>query len=127
LNSSQGELINSSKGLQTRLPGTEPFSGVQLGTYKDSSTAYLYTVDERGLNIALEQTSVGSNSIIKHTNLSSQASIGGEVWFGPNNTVMVNAFSGRFGVGAGVTDTQWQNTIKLWESLGYKVKAIPFR
>lgn len=57
--------------------------------------------------------------------LTLQASIGGEAWFGPDKTVTINAFSGRFGTGAGVTDTQWAATVKFWESLGYKVNAIP--
>ena len=60
-----------------------------------------------------------------HTNLSSEASIGGEVWFGPDNTVTINAGSGRFGDGAGITLQQWEATVKLWESFGYNVKPVP--
>ena len=29
--------------------------------------------------------------------------------------------------GAGVTDTQWANTITTWESLGYKVNTVPYK
>lgn len=116
-------MIDSSYGLQSRTSGL--FNETQLGSYGDRSTMYLYTVDQRGVNRAFEKTPVGENAFIKHTNLSSQASIGGEVWFGADNTVTINAFSGRFGVNAGVADTQWANTISKWESLGYKVKAIP--
>ena len=53
--------------------------------------------------------------------------IGGVVWFGPNKTITLNAYSGRFGVGnSAVTETEWLASIKKWESLGYKVIAQPF-
>lgn len=62
----------------------------------------------------------------KHTNISPTAAIGGEVWFEPNKTVTINGGSGCFGDNAGITEQQWQATINLWKSLGYKVNAIPF-
>lgn len=122
----EGILIDSSYGLQSKLPNNGGFNDVAIGTYKDSATQYLYTIDNRGINIALEKTEVAGNSVIKHTNISSQASMGGEVWFGPNNTVTINPYSGRFGVGQpdGVSPVKWDATIKLWESLGYKVQPI---
>lgn len=123
-NADEGVLIDASQGLQSRVSGT--FKNVVSGN-ADDAPKYLWTIDERGVNIALEQTPVGGNSIIKHTNLSSQASIGGEVRFGTDNIVTINVFSGRFGVGAGVTDLQWANTISKWESLGYKVIALPYK
>lgn len=120
-------MISASEGLQSRLPNTGTFEAVNIGKQGDAATRYLYTVDNRGVNIALEQTPVAENMLIKHTNLSEKASIGGEVWFTSNNSVTINAFSGRFGVGAGITDTQWANTIKTWQDIGYKVNAIPFK
>ena len=119
----QGVLIDSSYGLQSRSAGF--FADVQMGMRGDLETKYLYTVDQRGLNIVLERTPVMNNPAVKHTNLSAEASIGGEAWFGPNNTVTINAGSGRFGDGAGVTKQQWNATVKFWESLGYKVNPIP--
>ena len=52
----EGVLIDSSYGLQSRAPASGPFSNVQTGEHGDLATKYLYTVDERGVNIVLEQT-----------------------------------------------------------------------
>lgn len=120
-------LINASHGLQSRLPGSGQFENVLMGTHKDKATTYLYTVDERGVNVVLEKTPFRTaRGNVVHSNISSQASIGGEIWFGPNNTVTINAGSGRFGDRAGITVQQWEATVELWESLGYKVNAVPF-
>jgi len=120
----EGILIGPSQGLQSRQAGL--FENVKMGEHGDKATKYLWTVDNRGVNIALEQTPMAtSRGTIVHTNISSEASIGGEAWFGPNNTVTINAGSGRFGDGAGVAASQWEATRKYWESLGYNVNAIP--
>lgn len=121
----EGVLITASNGLQSSK--STPFRDVQIGEVGSPGTKYLYTIDNRGMNIALEHTPVANNPMIKHTNLSAQASIGGEAWFGPNNTVTINAWSGRFGAGAGVTDAQWAATKAYWESLGYNVLTIPIK
>jgi hypothetical protein len=103
------------------------FENVVLGKHGDPATKYLWTVDARGINLALERTPFDTNrGNIVHTNISAKASIGGEAWFGPNNTVTINAGSGRFGDGAGITRQQWSATVKYWESLGYKVNPIAF-
>ncbi len=118
-------LIDASHGLQSRVSGL--FDNVQLGQYDEVATKYLYTVDQRGVNIALEQTPFPTpRGNVVHTNISSKASIGGEAWFGQNNSVTINAGSGRFGDAAGITNQQWGATVKLWESLGYEVNPIPF-
>jgi hypothetical protein len=118
-------LIGSTQGLQSRTTGT--FDNVVQGRHGDSATTYLYTIDDRGVNIALEATPAAtSRGNIDHTNLSDRAAIGGEAWFGPNNTVTINAGSGRFGDGAGITQQQWNNTVSYWEGLGYTVNPIPF-
>ena len=109
-------------------PAMDYLKDVQIGIHKDPATTYLYTVDNRGINLALEKTPFNTpRGNIVHSNISSEASIGGEAWFGPNNTVTINAGSGRFGDRAGITPEQWNQTIKLWESVGYKVNAIPFK
>lgn len=118
-------LIDASHGLQSRTSGL--FNEVRLGQYGEAATKYLYTVDQRGVNVVLEQTQFPTpRGNVVHTNLSSEASIGGEAWFGPKNSVTINAGSGRFGDAAGITKQQWDATIKLWESLGYKVNPVPF-
>jgi hypothetical protein len=121
----EGVLINESQGLQSRTSGR--FKNVQLGTHGEADTKYLWTIDSRGVNVALEKTAFPTpRGNIVHTNLSSEASIGGEAWFGPNNTVTINAGSGRFGDAAGITAVQWNAAVRYWESLGYKVNPIPF-
>jgi hypothetical protein len=121
----EGVLIDTTQGLQSRTFGQ--FNDVVLGEHGDSSSKYLYTVDDRGVNIALESTPFPTpRGNIVHTNISAQASIGGEAWFGPDNSVTINAGSGRFGDGAGITPAQWIATTKMWQSLGYKVNAVPY-
>ncbi len=121
----EGDLIGPEHGLQSRQWG--PFDNVTRGTHGDDASKYLWTVDERGINLALEQTPWPTRrGNIVHTNLSSRASIGGEAWFGPGNSVTINAGSGRFGDGAGITPSQWTATIRYWQELGYDVIAIPF-
>lgn len=118
-------LIGPAQGLQSRTSGT--FDSVVQGAHGERATTYLYTINDRGVNIALETTPAATpRGNIVHTNLSDRAAIGGEAWFGPNNTVTINAGSGRFGDGAGITQQQWDNTVRYWEGLGYTVNAIPF-
>ncbi len=121
----EGVLIDASHGLQSRTSGL--FKDVKFGEHGDAKTTYLYTVDERGINVILEKTPFPTpRGNVVHSNISSEASMGGEAWFGPNNSVTINAGSGRFGDAAGITSKQWDATAKLWESLGYKVNAVPF-
>ncbi len=120
-------LIDASQGLQSRTPGAGPFENIQTGTRPHAATKYLWTVDERGVNLAREKTPFPTaRGNIVHTNLSERASIGGEAWFGPDNSVAINAGSGRFGDGAGITQQQWDAAVRLWETLGYKVNPLPF-
>lgn len=118
-------LIGPTEGLQSRTAGT--FDDVVQGAPDDAATTYLYTIDDRGVNIALRSTTAATpRGNIVHSNLSERAVIGGEAWFGPNNTVTIDAGSGRFGDGAGITQQQWGNTVRYWEGLGYTVDPIPF-
>jgi RHS repeat-associated protein len=111
--------------LESRIAGR--FRDVQLGQHGDAAAKYLYTVDERGVNLVRELTPFPTPRLnVVHSNISSEASIGGEAWFGPNNSVTINAGSGRFGDAAGISQQQWDATVRLWESLGYKVNAVPF-
>jgi hypothetical protein len=49
-------LIDASRGLQSRLPGAGRFRNVTTGMRPDEAAKYLWTVDERGVNLALEKT-----------------------------------------------------------------------
>lgn len=123
-------LIDSSHGLQSSQ--NKVFADVVEGVRSDSdrsnnSNTYLWTIDERGVNTAIESTEWPTpRGNIVHSNISNEASIAGEAWFGPNNTVTINAGSGRFGDGAGITTNQWDSAIKYWENLGYNVNPVPF-
>jgi hypothetical protein len=117
--------IGPEQGLQSRQSGV--FDNVVEGQHGDAASKYLWTVDERGINIAPEATPWPTpRGNIVHTNISDEASIGGEAWFGPNNTVTINAGSGRFGDGANITPNQWDAAIRYWQDIGYEVVAIPF-
>ena len=103
------------------------FSNTVKGSHGDAATTYLWTIDDRGVNIALEQTPFPTpRGNIVHSNLSSEAYIGGEAWFTADNKVIINAGSGRFGDGAGITEENWHAAVRFWEELGYEVVAIPF-
>jgi hypothetical protein len=112
-------LLTQAQGIQTRIAGL--FQGVTEGE------KYLWTIDQRGVNIAEESTPFPTpRGNIVHTNLSSEAYIGGEAWFGPDDTVTINAESSRFGDEARITTQQWEAAIKIWENLDYDVNPMPF-
>ncbi|HUH41917.1 MAG TPA: hypothetical protein VLZ29_02250, partial [Sulfurimonas sp.] len=119
----QDVLLTSKDGLEVRLPSEGKFDNV----IADGKTTHLFTIDETGLKVINENTSVGGNSIAKHTNLSDKAAFGGEVKFNTDGSVTVNPYSGRFGVGNSVNDietlTKLDSTKKYFESLGYDVKV----
>ena len=119
-------LIDASFGLQSSKNGL--FQNVNLSEHADVPlNRYLYTIDNRGVNIGWEATPFPTpRGNIVHSNLSSEAYIGGEAWFGPNNTVTINAGSGRFGDGAGITEGQWEAATDFWENLGYTVIQVPY-
>ena len=105
---------------------TEKFNDIILGVHNDLSTKYLWTIDERGINIALEKTPMPTpRGNIVHTNLSSEAYIGGEVWFIAEDRIIVNAGSGRFGDMAGLSLAEYDAAIIFWKNLGYEVEIIP--
>lgn len=118
-------LINHKKGLQSSQEGL--FKNVTVGEYRDKFSTYLWTIDERGINVGYEMTPFPTErGNIVHSNISKKAYIAGEAWFTSENEVIINAGSGRFGDGAGITEIQWEAAVKFWKNLGYKVKPIPF-
>ena len=121
----EGVPLKADQGLQSRTAGR--FDRVVIGSHGDPATKYLWTFDQRGLNIAPEKTPFPTpRGNIVHTNLSSQASVGGEAWFTAEKEVTINAGSGRFGAGSGgASEEQYQAAAKYWEALGYKVRVVP--
>ncbi len=111
--------IGTAQGLQSSSTGT--FSNVQYGQPGDVRTAYLWTIDGRGINIVPATASVpGSDQTVALTNLSTQAAAGGRLWFGPDHTVVLQLFQGH-GFNFEHSLEQLQAVIKYWKSLGYTV------
>jgi len=116
--------IGEKEGLQVRKEGL--FMNVKRGVHRDRETKYLWTIDDRGLCIALEQTPFEtSRGHITHTNLSKLAHFAGEAWFTGAREVTVNGRSGRFGDRAHGTEKQYEAAVEYWEKLGYRVEVIP--
>lgn len=116
---------------QTRTYGEGLFTGIVEGTPGDRSTKYLWTAENpasaSGPLLKLIQEfpdGLGSDGN-SHTNISHQASIGGEAWFGPGNTVTINNASGAFGIGSD-SPVQFQAAVNMWESQGYTVNGLYF-
>ncbi|SMC54258.1 hypothetical protein [Pedobacter nyackensis] len=127
LNVNEDILLTILEGLQTLR--FSKFLNPILGTHRDGPTTYLWTIDQRGLNIALESTYMPTDrGNIVHSNLSSKAYIGGEAWFTSESKVIINAGSGRFGYGTDgkASYEQWNLAIAYWHNLGYEVESIKF-
>lgn len=119
----QDVLLTKDDGLEVRLPNESKFDNVVA----DGETTHLFTIDNNGLKVIKEETTIGGNDVVKHTNLSSEAAFGGEVKFNPDGSVTINPYSGRYGVGNSVDDIETtaklESTKKYFESLGYEVKT----
>src|SRR6516162_10717 len=65
-------LIGPAEGLQSRKEGL--FENMKLGKHPDKATKYLWTIDDRGVNCALELTPFQTpRGHITHTNISNLA------------------------------------------------------
>jgi hypothetical protein len=116
--------IGPAQGLQSRKDGL--FEHVKFGKRPDKATKYLWTIDDRGVNCALESTPFQTaRGHITHTNISRLARFAGEAWFTGRREVTVNGHSGRFGDRAQGTPVQYEAAVELWERLGYRVTVIP--
>jgi hypothetical protein len=115
----QTVLLTKQDGLEIRKPGDGTFTN----TINDGKTTHLYTVDNEGIKVIPENTSIAGNDKAKHTNISDEAAFGGEATFNPDGSVVLNPYSGRFGTGNSANDAETQlkldNTKKLFEDLGY--------
>jgi hypothetical protein len=121
-----GEGIPLINGKQTQVFGGNKFTNVVTANYGDATKKYLWTIDDNGINIGLEQTPIGTNLVIKHTNLSPKAYSGGEIWFITSDKVHINAWSGRFGAGANMTRAEWEASIDAFKNNGYEVIIEPY-
>ncbi len=123
-------LVGEAQGLQTRTTGSGRFENVQEGVPGDPATRHLWTIDQRGLNVAHETgtPAPGPRGYVVHSNLSREAYIAGEVWFTGPGEVVINSNSGRFGgtQTGGANIFQYGAAIRYWQSLGYKVTARPY-
>jgi hypothetical protein len=120
----EADPIDPQRGLQSRREGL--FEHVAIGKHGDRQTKYLWTIDDRGINLALEMTPFATpRGHITHTNLSRTARFAGEAWFTGSHQVTINGHSGRFGDRAMGTPVQYQAAVECWERLGYTVNAIP--
>src|SRR5262249_18715191 len=109
--------IGSAEGLQSRKDGV--FDHVKLGKHLDKATKSLWTIDDRGVNCALESTPFQTaRGHITHTNISKLARFAGEAWFTGRREVVVNSHSGRFGDRAQGTPQQYETGLECWDSLG---------
>jgi hypothetical protein len=61
-----------------------------------------------------------------HTNLSEQASIGGEAWVRPGQHSDHQCRLLALRHGAGITPEQWDASVRARGRLGYTVNPIPF-
>lgn len=124
----ESTLLNYTQGLGSRM--FTRFTNVIRGNVGEANSKYLWTIDERGINIALETTPppvVQTRSgLIKHTNISTTAYSGGEVWFTGEKSVYIIPKSARFG-GSSMTTEQWNAAKTAWEKIGYKVEAADFK
>jgi hypothetical protein len=112
--------------VQTRRPGQGRFKWIRRGHYDVRPLKYLFTVDQRGVNIAREMKPCKSTrGIALHSKISMKAVVGGEVWFKPDDkhAVVLNLNSGRF---PPPDDGAWDKLGKLWVALGYdNVYVVP--
>ncbi|NQY22261.1 MAG: hypothetical protein HRT40_13340, partial [Campylobacteraceae bacterium] len=117
----QDILLSSKDGLEIRTPSDG--KGLFTNTKNDGKTTHLFTIDKNGVKVIPEKTSIGENDVVKHTNLRSQASFGGEVKFTSDGKVILNPYSGRYGVGNSKDDLETQKkleiTKKVFEDIGY--------
>jgi hypothetical protein len=121
-------LLTEAQGLQSRMPGQGLFSigDDLLGSTGDDATRFLWTIDDRGVNVAFEQTPMLTRrGHIVHSNISSQAHIAGEAWFVSQTEVAINFDSGRWGMWTKeFTQAMAEAAVSVWESLGYVVTVV---
>lgn len=105
------------------LPGDAAPKNIRKSAYDTRPFKYLWTLDQKGLNIVREMLRFkSSRGIVLHSKISPMAVVGGEAWFCPKeDAVYINFCSGRYPL----KDQKSIDTIcKLWLNFHKNVYAI---
>jgi hypothetical protein len=105
------------------LPGDAAPKNVRKSAYDTRPFKYLWTLDQKGLNVVREMLRFkSSRGIVLHSKVSPMAVVGGEAWFCPKeNAVYINFCSGRYPL----KDQKSIDTIcKLWLNFYKNVYAV---
>ena len=120
--------------LLNNLPSGRP-SDPTTGDWGDQSTKLLWTIDDQGVHLVVEETPWPSSGrgIPSHTSLSQQAYAGGEAWRTGPNELRVSAASRAFGSNKVLSpdklaeaEARYEAAIQYMRNLGLEVTALPF-
>ena len=136
-----GSMVTTQTGGMLIL-GQQDFNSLRLGQASkstiepsgDMATKYLWTIDQEGLKLVLENQPWDSGrGIITHTNMSNQAYIGGEAWRTGPNRITISAASRAYGYNPALPMAQlmqalerYNAAIEIFRNFGLDVTALPF-
>lgn len=105
------------------LPGDKPPKKLFRNCYDIRAFKYLWTLDQKGLNICREmKPCASSRGIVLHSKISPMAVAGGEVWFSPKeDAAYINFCSGRYPL---KNDNTIPTLAKLWLNFFPKVYVV---
>lgn len=105
------------------LPGDEPPKKIFRNAYDIRVFKYLWTLDQKGINICREMKQCASSrGIVLHSKISPMAVAGGEAWFSnEEDAVYINFCSGRYPL---KDDTAIPKLAKLWLHFFQKVYVV---
>lgn len=105
------------------LPGDKPPKKLFRNSYDIRAFKYLWTLDQKGINICREmKPCTSSRGIVLHSKISPMAVAGGEVWFSPKeDAAYINFCSGRYPL---KNDNTIPTLAKLWLNFFPKVYVV---
>lgn len=105
------------------LPGDEPPKKLFRNWYDIRAYKYLWTLDQKGLNICREMKKCASSrGIVLHSKISPMAVAGGEAWFSPEeDAITINFCSGRYPL---KDEAAIPKLAKLWLQFFKKVYVV---
>lgn len=105
------------------LPGDEPPKKLFRNSYDIRAYKYLWTLDQKGLNICREMKKCSSSrGIVLHSKISPMAVAGGEAWFSPEeDAIFINFCSGRYPL---KDEAAIPKLAKLWLQFFKKVYVV---
>ena len=105
------------------LPGDKAPNKLFRNCYDIRVFKYLWTLDQKGINICREmKPCASSRGIVLHSKVSPMAVAGGEAWFSPNeDAVTINFCSGRYPL---KDDKAIPKLAKLWLNFFPKVYVV---